>query len=264
MPSDPRFRRPELPRDHALRDFQRLWGSGRNRQDASGADRDRRRPEHPQQERPRDFPWENPLAEEISATGSVIEEGVRTAYRVIDSYCREAETAARRLGSFDYPQLDEALDEGRFGHLQSRWLKLSSDMLANWFDLAGLATEAVTAYREPARHRAEPQETRRETADREPSDQVARVRFEVRAARPVSVSADLRPGAHLIALASNGLTALGDRDRFIDVELQNDYADQRVVVRLTVHDEHHPGVYTGTVVNANTGAPIGSIHAQVG
>lgn len=96
------------------------------------------RPEHE-----RDHPFRNAsrILDGARASAAVgdddVAAGVRGAYDVIEKYLSEGADLAMKLGKASYGSL------GELGDLPSRMGLLSSELVANWFELLGTMSDAV-------------------------------------------------------------------------------------------------------------------------
>jgi hypothetical protein len=199
-----------------------------------------------------------PLAEPWS---DVIARSVDLGYRVIDEYVRQGQKAAEQLTgrSTDF----EAMT-GNVQETSVRMAQYTSDLLGLWFQMmsSAMAAPGAAAWAAPA----PPAERTRAAAAAAapPAGEPVRVRVEVASAQPVEVGLDLRPGAGLTPLIAHALRAADpDKPVLTATVVAN---GEPGVLRLRVHvaDDHPAGVYSGLLLDAASGLPVGALSLRVG
>jgi len=231
-----RIRRPQLDRAEPYRNFASIWGSaGRHRN-----------------------PDDPPTTQPEKQDGSFVADGVRSAYDVIESYLQQGQSVARQLGGLSSLQNSDGAEPG---NLQGRWLQLTSELAANWFDLLGLLTETLI----PAGAQAEPPAPQPAASSPVPAPAPAiKVAYAITSHQPALVELDFHPGRETRQLVSPGLRSMTQPDTCIDVAFGNDEAGQRLVVQIAIQPDQPAGLYSGVLLNQATGKPAGSLTLELG
>lgn len=222
-------KRPELDRDHPYRQFAGIWTQAASRAGASTST-------SPQDD----------IEASVSSGGRFVEQGVRSAYEVIDAYIQQGQKIASELAGMSYsglPLLENTQE------LQGRWVQLSSELLANWFDLIGLAFQTVM----PGQAGRQNEQESPGSAAREPAPQIT---WDIRSPRAVRLRADLVPGAGRFALTTEGLRSQSGAAS-IPAVLETRFNDGSVGIRVEVPADQPDGTYIGTVLNSQTGEIVG-------
>jgi len=85
------------------------------------------------------------------------------------------------------------------------------------------------------------------------------VAYDIESTRPTRVQAEFQPGRETLELASHGLRCLDPGCPQIDVSFSTGPGDACVVVSIRVPDDQTPGLYTGTLLDARDGSPVGTL-----
>ena len=253
--SDERVRRPPMERQGPHRDFANLLGGAGRRPgaepSAAGA---------------------VPGADPAQAGSQFVEQGVRAAYDVIDTYLRQGQRVAQRLGGLSY---GPAQLGGNVSEMQARWMRLSTDLMAGWFDLLGLFAESMmppngapppgpAAGMPPAGTGtgippAPQPPTAAPALAPEPSLPVA---YEIASSRPAQVYVEFLPGRATDQLASHGLQSLKPAPP-VPVAFRANAARGGIVVSVQVPDSQPAGLYTAALLDARTGACVGTLSLEL-
>ncbi len=207
--------RPEHERDHAFRNASRILDGAR----ASAATGD----------------------DDVAA-------GVRGAYDVIEKYLAEGADLAMKLGKASYGSL------GDLGDLPSRMGMLSSELMANWFELLGTMSDAVlnSAAGTNAGSTA--------AAD----TRIAPVRHALQvdgASRPCSVDITLQRDVAVTDLHCAGLIGAQD-GALLPLALQA--ADSgTLIVRVSLSADTAAGSYHGVLIDRTNNQPCGLLQLDV-
>lgn len=200
-------------------------------------------------------PDTNPRAERSAPEGDPIANGVRAAYQVIDAYLRQGQRVAQQFGKFAYTPLSTVANTA---DLQARTLQLWNDLIANWFDLLGVLTEAVAR---PLTSTAPDQGRAAQTAGAGGDAPPVQLAYEIASRQPACVSAQFHQGRATTELASHGLRNMAGG--CIDVAFDRPSDDGPVVVKIRVPDEQEPGLYTGVLLDARNESVVGSVTLQL-
>lgn len=241
MTARPRLHRPEPERTEPLRHWSHLYRAPESWQpDGTGA-------EPPPGAAPANDAWSD-----------VVADGVAVGYRVIEEQIRQGQRVAEQIGSASY---GAAAMSGDVREAGERLVRFSADLVALWMDFVnttmanGDLMRGMTAAWAPPGAAAAP-------ASAPPA--AAAVTVEVQSSRPLRVSVELKPGGERRALATHGLRALEpDKPALDDVAFVADRDSAGPVLRLRVPDGHPPGVYSGVVLDAQSGEPLGTLTARL-
>jgi hypothetical protein len=233
---DARAHRPKPARKNPYRTMAGLWGAAAGPSAPDAPERDPSDPDEPDED------------------GSFVDAGVRAAYAVLDAYLRQGRRVARSIGQYSLP-LMRSTRQAR--ERQARFLQLTSELTANWFDLLGLATESFLPFLEPG---AEPRDADERPAKSEPAraaSSIIGVTYDIASARPVRVRLDFEPGKATRDLACHGLRSLEQGRAPIAASFEA--RDDDVLVTIRVPEQQPPGLYTDVVLDARTGRIVGSL-----
>jgi len=191
--------------------------------------------------------------------GSFVDEGVRAAYTVLDAYLRQGRRVARSIGQYSLPMMT---NRWRSGGRQTRLIRLTSELTANWFELLGLITEGFLPLLDPG---FEPDESAEPAAAPEPpAGAPARtsVTYDIASSRPVLVRLDFQPGKATSRLTCHGLRSVEAGHAPIAATfVARDEHDVVVTIRVP---EHQPaGLYTDVVLDSRTGRIVGTISLEL-
>lgn len=217
-------KRPELQRDHPYRQFSGIWTQAAS-QFGSGKETSSSESEQPG-----------------GSSGEFVEQGVRSAYDVIDTYIQQGQKIAQDLAGLSYTDMPllETTQE-----MQGRWMQLSSELLANWLDLIGMAFQTVL-----------PESAGQADAQVAPADPVPIIQWDIDCPIPARLKAELAPGAGRFALSCAGL--IGEADvPAIPIAFETRFNDGSVGVKLNVSATQPVGRYVGSIVNTQTGEILG-------
>jgi len=87
--------------------------------------------------------------------------------------------------------------------------------------------------------------------------------YEVASTRPALVQAEFQPGRETEELASHGLFSLEPGRPPIGVAFGARGGDAGVVVSIRVPDTQEPGLYTGALLDARDGTPVGNLSLRL-
>jgi hypothetical protein len=197
-------------------------------------------------------------APEPEAWSDVVADGVAVGYRVIEEQIRQGQRVAEQIGAASY---GPAAMSGDVREAGERLVRFSADLVALWMDFvnASLANGDLlrgvsAAFAAPGAAAAAPTT----------APAAGAVAVEVQSARPLRVSVELKPGSEGRGLATHGLRALEpDKPALVDVAFVADGDRAQPVLRLRVPDGQPPGVYSGVVLDAQSGEPLGTLTARL-
>ncbi len=237
--SKDRFSRPDLPRTAAYHDMMNLLN-------VAGS---RRHPDSPPGGAPDGTPDPGP---------DFVTSGVSAAYQVIDTYLKQGRNVARQLGKLSYAPLRMGR---RVPELQARWLQLSNDLMADWFDLIGLYSEALMSLgdNDPAPSAPPPGAQ----APQAPTGPPLTVDYEVASPRPALLHHEFLDNRATPNLASHGLRSLDSSLVPIDVRFASAPGEHRVVISVRIAADQAPGTYTGALLDASSGEAVGTLSLRL-
>jgi hypothetical protein len=233
-----RLRRDEPARVGPIRDFSKLYHHSDSKNGSSPAE-----PAKPETSRK-------------ARSGGPLAEGVELAYSVIEKYIAEGRRTAE--GISNQPYSIRAASDNLQGILE-RVLRFQAEILPLLIEsLATLvkvdpsgngfgAAAAAWAHANGAQNK----------------DTLA-ASIEVVSLRPVQVSIDLRPDAEadpLVALALNAVDA--KHPALTDVQFVADEIPGRVKLRVRVPESQPPGIYSGVIVNRDSGETRGTLSIRI-
>jgi hypothetical protein len=197
-------------------------------------------------------------AEQASSVAGAdpLAQGVELAYRVIGRYVSEGRRTAEQFNSEPYSLLS-ATDGVQ--ELLDRMLRLQTEMVPLWLDAmrSMMGADASPASYAPG-FRA------RASTNGAVKERSAAVSIELISSRPVRVSLELREHSESLPLVSLGLRAVDpDIPTLTDITfVPADNGDGRRL-RICIPDGQPPGVYSGVIVNRNTGETRGTLGVRL-
>lgn len=199
-----------------------------------------------------------------------VNDGVDDAYRVADEHLREGQWRAGSRNQRSYawrsPGYNSSFGYGYGGRPSDGLLEQLMRVYLDAMSLVGTMMNGLTRpsypqYPRPFEDRPEPRF--HYAPDPPPAARSTAVRLEVTSNQPNHIALDLKPVRPRGLLAIPPLRALNNnRSELRDVEL--DTANGRCVLRIHIPDAQPPGLYSGVVVEADTGEPCGTLAIQVG
>ncbi|HSP99393.1 MAG TPA: hypothetical protein VL049_19395 [Candidatus Dormibacteraeota bacterium] len=183
----------------------------------------------------------------------VVSRGVDLGYKVIDEQIRQGQRVAEQIGSQSYGPWAMGGDAQELGE---RLLRSTTDAMALWFELLTGVFGRADLLRPFAREATAPGHA--------PVAVPTAVSVEVASARPARVTLELQPNCAAHPLAAFELRALdASKPPLSDVAFDADPSGKLVSVRVHVPDGQAPGVYSGVVVDRESGQPRGTLSVRV-
>lgn len=177
-------------------------------------------------------------SEAAAAAQDFVTDGVRNAYRVIDAYVDQGRRVAKSLGMPSY----EPVPAQQMTDLSSRWIQAQTELISVWMELAtALADSARPAVSNGARGSS------------------AGLEFEIQSPLAARARHEILPGRETNSLATHGLRVLDSDAAAIDVTFGEPDEAGVVVARICVPDGQPAGLYTGALLDAETGETVGSL-----
>ena len=198
-------------------------------------------------------------ASDDDGDGGFVDQGVRAAYTVMDAYLRQGRRVARSIGRYSLPNM---MRGQRARGQQARFLQLTSELTANWFDLLGLVTESLVPLLEPEREPGAADEQPETPEPKQPAATSVAVAYDIASTRPALVQLDFQPGKATSRLKSHGLRSF--YDGCTPIAASFDARDEHaVVVTIHVPDNQPPGLYTDVLLDSRTGRIVGSMSLEL-
>ena len=181
-----------------------------------------------------------------------IEESVKNAYRIVEPWMKQGQRMAQQLGQNAYGPLmlpDSTRD------LQGRWLQISGEMVATWFDMMGAASDWVMPGLMPGN--SDDSNDRKSHKDRSSSrEKISSHDFMISGHQPARVKIKLGPIDANCRLRAKGF-GKGIKVRFRA-------RSNRLMVRVKISEEAESGSYKGKIVDRDYGDVLGRIRIEVG
>ncbi len=183
-------------------------------------------------------------------------EGVELAYSVIDKYITEGRQTAEALSNQPYTT------RGPNDNLQDiveRMLRFQSEILPLWIE-----TLATLVKVDPSRNGSAAAPEGWPGSNGSPKSETIAVSIEVISLRPVQVSVELRPNSEAQSLVALGLNAVDPgKPVLTDISLGPDEIPGRIKLRLRIPENQPPGIYSGVIVNRDSGETRGTLSIRI-
>lgn len=260
-----REKRPELPREHPIRNLSELWQNAARAATGMAADMEADPQTRTNTQSNKD------TAQKQDEASAVIGDAVRNAYSVIDRYLNEGQRIASELGQ-SYASLATSNNPQE---LQARWLQSSSEFVAGWMDMVGQLTEGANfSALFPGGIPGMPfsNSTANNTADVHPKhSKPTTINFEVSSPRTVKLSGSAEPAAYKFDTCdgvARRSTPPAHSEKAnatpaeISFQTKHDIQEQSISISLVVGDEPS-GIYCSHLVNSRTGEILGNLCVEV-
>ena len=188
-----------------------------------------------------------------SANLNFVNEGVTTAYKVIDAYLRQGQVMARQMNQLYSVPVKMT---GNMVSTQNRWLQLYGDLMKNWVELAALYGDSMATVASASTATDGNQEPSNSDGEAVP------VAWSIDSKRPVRVILEWQPGRASRHISSPGLVGPDAKPLKVGFESRGSHAP--VVISVKVPKKRKPGAYKGFLEDTRTGLVAGSLILQVG
>lgn len=207
--------------------------------------------------------------------GPTILQSVANGYRVIDEYLNKGQESARSIWTPPGPRTDATTADGQRA-LED--IGRQTMQLANlWLDLVTTMWPAGAPAREVpppgvagpfsigATHDRVPSpDLSRTSAPESPRASESTFAIDITSSRRIEVLVDLRAGSSARPLRVHDLRTLdADAPRLSGVAITHAAGDDHLTIRLCVPVELPAGVYTGMVIDEETGLPRGTLTVRI-
>jgi len=238
MSNPKRLRRETPARTAPLRNFSNLYNQ-------SDSNLGLNNPRQPSAETAPDGAGQGPVAK-----------GAEIAYQVIEKYISEGRKTAEHFSKQPY-NMRNAADS--LQELLDRTLRFQSEMLPLWIDaIASLVRGVPSAAPDVRGGVGNP------PADGRPLNGTTAVTLELAASRPVQVSLELRQDSENFPLVTLGLHAVDpEKPSLTDVNFVSGQKGICGKLRIIIPDGQPAGIYSGVIVNRETGEPLGTLSVSV-
>jgi hypothetical protein len=180
-----------------------------------------------------------------------VSEGVQTAYKVIDTYLKQGQQAARQMNKMYAAPMQLS---GNLVETQNRWMGMYGDLMKNWVEFASLYGDSMASMAavsgdsyggsSPGRGESIP------------------VAYEISSKRPVRVSLQFHPGRETPFLMSPGLLSQSD-SKPIKVKCQFAGSGVPLILKIKVSKKRKSGSYSGLLLDTRTGDVAGSLTLEL-
>jgi hypothetical protein len=219
------------------------------------------------------------------ASANTVAQGVEAGYRVIEDYIRQGQAFARSAVAPRSSATSPASDPQR---LTERMVQYASDLAAVWLEYTRITmgqpraaapsatiadtgrTPDVGAFdlgNEPARARAPASGANGRggtETDHAPRLETPRISIDIRSKLRAEISVELKPGSARRPLEAHDLRHRDPGiERISPVVLEVAPEDNRISIRLAIHEQQPGGTYTGLIVDAESNLPQGSLSVRL-
>jgi hypothetical protein len=201
--------------------------------------------------------------------------GIETAYRVIDEHLQEGRRAAQAQSGRDGGAGDEAFSTAspsgvgiaadRIQEIVAQGIRFYTSLAPLWGSLvnsianSAVARDSAAAGGISAAPLAPAPIPRTATAT-----SPAPVIIEIASTRMTRVTVDLAPHVGMSNLAIGGLQALeAEKPPLQEIALATEPGSNRTVLRIRVPEDQPAGVYSGVIVDRESGEPRGTITLRI-
>ncbi len=197
-----------------------------------------------------------PDAPARATRGGPLSEGVELAYNVIEKYIAEGRRTAE---GFTNQQYATRSPNDNLRVLVERMLRFQAEMLPLWIE-----TLAALVKVDPARNAYPPASDVGPRSSGAQNPDTMAVIIEVVSLRPVQVSVELRPNSEPQSLVALGLSAVDSAKPILkDITLLPDEVAGRIKLRLRIPESQPPGIYSGVIVNRESGETQGTLSIRI-
>jgi hypothetical protein len=276
MSEHPRVRRKEPERSAPIRDWSNMFRSPGAQSAAAAPSADSDAAVSQANNSAPDGVANGSAAVTIPPTAAAVSEeariGIETAYRVIDEHLQEGRRAAQAQSGRDGgARASAAAGSSGAGMATDSMQEMVAQGIRFYSSLAPLWSSLVTAIANPAVLRDTAVATGR-AAPLAPAPILrnaaaagpAPVIIEIASTRMTRVTVDLVPQAGAAHLAIGGLQALEpDKPSLKEIAFAIEPGSQRAIVRIRVPDGQPAGVYSGVIVDRESGEPRGTVTLRI-
>jgi hypothetical protein len=193
------------------------------------------------------------------AGNNAVEHGVHAGYRVVDEHIRQIREGQWVAGEINHGPYDTRGIGDDVLDIFERIYRYSRDLMPLWSDLAGLLARGPRLLRDLALNRAEDFETRSNA-----NNGGTAIAVEVSSRRRTRVCIDLRADADALALAVRGLYAIDPaKPPLTEACFVRANGDDGVTLQVHVNDDQPAGVYSGVIVELESGVPRGTLSVTI-
>lgn len=189
----------------------------------------------------------------------VVSEGVAVGYRVIEEQISQGKRVAEQISQASY---GPAAMTGDVREATERLVRYSADLVALWMEFVNASLANGDLLRTLSA--AWPQPGAGAAPGTPAAGAPTAFDIEIASTRPVRVSVDLKPGAAGRCLATHGLRALeSEKPPLTEIAFATERAGGPAVLRLRVPEGQPAGLYTGVVIDQQSGEPLGTLTARL-
>ena len=190
--------------------------------------------------------------------------GVEVGYRVVEEHIRQGQAAAQqfnsRAASHEPGRKDAQAAPEDVQQLLQRMFQSFSDLVPLWLEL--INTVASSRFSPSPLNQSQPGHPQ---AGATPGDAASAVSVEVVCTRPTRVALQLQAPCDGRHLATHGLRSIDPaKPAIAEVAFVSDPARNGACLRINVPEDQPAGIYTGVVIDTNSGEPRGTLSVRVG
>jgi hypothetical protein len=214
------------------------------------------------------------VRDSASPSSSISEEarvGIETAYRVIDEHLQEGRRAAQeqRAGEAAPAAFAGAAGAGiatdSIQEIVAQGMRFYSSLAMSLIKaIANSTPQPETAHRETAATGLAPAPLAPAPIPRAATASSPSIIVEIASSRMTRVTVDLAPSAATTEFVIGGLHALeADKPALREISLAIEVGSNRPVMRIRVPENQPPGVYSGVILERESGQPRGTVILRI-
>ena len=201
-------------------------------------------------------------------TDDAVSQGVKLGYQVIEEHIRQGQRIAQQFNTRSY-NLSNVGNDVR--ELAERLVRDSTNLLSLWFNLMTSLAGNVDLSRQSARPPSNPSPTanngvspQKTSPTEDATERGTAVSIEILSSCPTQVTFNLSPQAERLFLATPGLyTINADKPPLTDIIFIPTLENNPASLRIRIPDQQPPDLYSGVLVDRNTGLPQGTLSVRV-
>ena len=187
--------------------------------------------------------------------GGPLAEGVELAYSVIEKYIAEGRQTAEGINKRSYAN---RVATDNLQSILERVLRFQAEILPLFVETLSTLVKV-----DPSRNGFGATDAR-PSSHGEQSTGSNTISVDVVSRRPVEVSVELKPNADVQPLMALGLNAIDPtKPPLTTIKFIPDNVPHRVKVRIEIADLQPPGVYSGVIVNRDSGQTLGTLTVRI-
>jgi hypothetical protein len=180
-------------------------------------------------------------------TDDAISQGVKLGYQVIEEHIRQGQRVAQQFNTRSY-------------NLLSLWFNLMTSLTGN-VDFSRQFARSTSNPSPPASNGTSPPKA---SSTEDATERGTAVSIEILSSCPTQVTFNLSPQAERLFLATPGLhTINADKPPLTDITFIPALENNPANLRIRIPDHQPPDLYSGVLIDRNTGLPQGTLSIRV-